>query len=166
MSDRCESCCWRFETILVCSPALKRFSGFSDFLALGDRLKSSAPKERRKNAWYETVTVDYPDLSDFRLQGHSFLTVRHRCALFFCCCSLIQCLSSGQSQSTTKTGLDFGKSPFVASGAKRIRYQTSRKRSFSCRSCVRWLCRTICRKHFTDLLVYLFHRYRSKFAIT
>ena len=116
-------------------------------------MKSSSPKERRKNAWYETVTVDYPDLSDFRLQGHSFLTVRHRCALFFCCCSLIQCLSSGQSQSTTKTGLDFGKSPFVASGAKRIRYQTSRKRSFSCRSCVRWLCRTICRKHITDLLL-------------
>ena len=73
--------------------------------------------------------------------------------LFFCCCSLIQCLASGQSQSTTKTGLDFGKSPFVASGAKRIRYQTSRKRSFSCRSCVRWLCRTICRKHITDLLL-------------
>ena len=150
MSDRCESCCWRFETMLVCSSALKRISGF------GRSIEVLFAKRVPNNAWSETVTVDSPEFSDFRLQGHSFLTVRHRCALFFCCCSLIQCLSSGQSQSTTKTGLDFGKSPFVASGAKRIRYQTSRKRSFSCRSCVRWLCRTICRKHITDLLVYLF----------
>ena len=47
--------------MLVCSPALKRFSGF------GRSIEVLFAKEVPKNAWSETVTVDSLDLSDFRL---------------------------------------------------------------------------------------------------